>query len=317
MTRRLELTATAEDAGGRLDAYLATRPEIASRAAAQRLIEAGLAQVDGRARAKGHRLAKGERLVVDIGDGGGGEEEAGVGAEVSAGHTIVFEDEHVIVVDKPAGVVVHPGHGHAGGTLAQALAGRTAGGEPGRRGIVHRLDRDTSGLLVVARSEEAYAALTAALRRRALRREYLALVEGVPDARTGTIDASVGRDRSDRTRVSMSTDRPRSARTHFELLEPLAGSALLALRLETGRTHQIRAHLAAIGYPVCGDPRYGGAGSGARLGLARQFLHSARLGFAHPAKGEELVFESRLPRDLEAALERARAEPPSGPGRRR
>ncbi len=313
---RLELSAGAEEAGGRLDAYLAARPEIGTRAAAQRLIEAGRVQVGGRARLKRHRLTAGERVVVDFDDPAehaGGQAESGAGASVP--HTVVFEDDHLVVVDKPAGVVVHPGHGQAHGTLAQALAGRAAGGSPDRPGIVHRLDRDTSGLLVVARSEALHAALSEALRRREVRREYSALVEGIPDARSGTIDAPVGRDRADRTLISTTSDRARSARTHFEIGEALARTALLALRLETGRTHQIRAHLAAIEHPVCGDARYGGRASGARLGLERQFLHSSRLGFIHPLTGEALGFESALPGDLEAALERARAESPAG-GRR-
>jgi 23S rRNA pseudouridine1911/1915/1917 synthase len=310
---RLELNAGAEDAGARLDAYLAARPEIGTRAAAQRLIEAGRVQAGGRSRLKRHRLTAGERVVVEFDDPvehAGGAAERGAGA--SAPHTVVLEDDHLIVVDKPAGVIVHPGHGQAHGTLAQALAGRAAGGPPDRPGIVHRLDRDTSGLLVVARSEAVHAALSEALRRRELRREYVALVEDIPDARSGTIDAPVGRDRADRTLISTTSDRPRSARTHFEIREALARTALLALRLETGRTHQIRAHLAAIEHPVCGDARYGGRSSGARLGLERQFLHSSRLGFVHPLTGEELDFESALPGDLEAALERARAESPPG-----
>jgi 23S rRNA pseudouridine1911/1915/1917 synthase len=308
---RLELTADAAEAGTRLDAYLSARPEIGTRAAAQRLIESGRVQAGGRARAKGHRLGSGERVVVDLADApasAGIEDEPRDAPSSAARFEVVHEDEALIVVDKPAGVVVHPGHGQAHGTLAQALVGRVAGGPADRAGIVHRLDRDTSGLLVVARTEDAHAALSEALRRREVRRGYLALVEGIPDARSGTIDAPIGRDRHDRTVVSTSTDRPRSARTHFEVHEFLARTALLALRLETGRTHQIRAHLAAIELPVCGDSRYGGAFSGARLGLERQFLHGARLGFTHPLTGDELDFESPLPRDLESALARARAE---------
>ena len=308
---RLDLSARPDDAGMRLDAYLAARPEIGSRAAAERLIEGGHVRVGGRARLKRHRLRPAEQVVVELEDPlARATSEA---AQASAPHTVVFEDEHLIVVDKPAGVVVHPGSGQAHGTLAQALAGRTAGGPPERRGIVQRLDRDTSGLLAVARSEAVHTALSEALRRREVRREYVALVEGVPDARSATIDAPVGRDRADRTLISTASDRPRSARTHFEVREALARTAVLALRLETGRTHQIRAHLAAIEHPVCGDPRYGGRASGARLGLERQFLHSARLGFVHPVTGRDLTFESAVPADLEAALERARAEsPPTG-----
>ncbi len=302
---RLELTAGPDETGGRLDGVLGARREVGSRAAAQRLIEAGRVTVDGRRRQKGHRLAAGEQVAVEL------EEvpaEASATELPTAPHAVVFEDDHLIVVDKPAGVVVHPGHGRKHGTLAQALADRTAGGAPERAGIVHRIDRDTSGLLVVAKSERAHAALSAALLRRAVRREYLALVEGIPDARTATIDAPVGRDRADRTLVSTATDRPRSARTHFEVREALALSALLEVSLETGRTHQIRTHLAAIGYPVCGDARYGGSASGRRLGLGRQFLHAARLALEHPVTEERLAFGSPLPADLTAALERARGE---------
>ena len=163
------------------------------------------------------------------------------------------------MVDKPAGVVVHPARGHETGTLAQALADRAAGGEdPYRAGIVHRLDRDTSGLLVVAKSDAVHRALKALLQARELRREYLALVDGIPPAHSGTIDAPIGRDRRDRVLHSIDTDTPREARTHFELLEPLRHEALLRVSLETGRTHQIRVHMQAIGHPVVGDRAYGG-----------------------------------------------------------
>jgi 23S rRNA pseudouridine1911/1915/1917 synthase len=231
--------------------------------------------------------------------------------------SIAYEDEHLIVVDKPAGLVVHPGAGVAAGsgTLVDVLAGRVAGGpDPERPGIVHRLDRDTSGLMVVARSDAVHAALQELLRRRELRREYLALVAGRPDARTGTIDAPLGRDRSNRTLISTRTDKPRRAVTHFEVVEELPGRALLRVTLETGRTHQIRAHLAAIGHPVCGDPAYGGAEAGRPLGLMRQFLHSARLMFRHPVTGEMVVCESKPPVELRRALDVARrGAVPGGP----
>jgi 23S rRNA pseudouridine1911/1915/1917 synthase len=311
---RLELMAGAAQAGRRLDALLAERPEIGSRVHAERLLRAGRVTVDGRRRPKSHCVAAGERIVADldgIETGVADPARAGPGAAAARAdvpHTVVHEDDHLIVVDKPAGVVVHPGHGTSSGTLADALSDRAAGGPPERAGIVHRLDRDTSGLLVVAKSETAHAALSGALRRREVRREYLALVEGVPAAETGTIDAAVGRDRSDRTIMSTRTDRPRSARTHFSVREGLARTALLDIRLETGRTHQIRTHLAAIGHPVCGDERYGGGGCGRRLGLRRPFLHSARLSFVHPATGAERAFQAPLPAELRAALESARAE---------
>ena len=278
--------------------------------------------VDGRPRGKSHRLAGGEEVAIDEAAGGAAQ------PEVPAPElTVAHADEHLLVVDKPAGVVVHPAPGHAGGTLADALAAAGAeGGGEGRAGIVHRLDRDTSGLLVVARTQEAYERLQRLVRRRELTREYLALVVGRPRSRRGTIDAPIGRDRHDRLRHSLDTDTPRAAVTHFELEELLERHALLRVRLETGRTHQIRVHLAAIDLPVAGDPTYGVAGRGAAarsagrasaaspttlraldLGLERQFLHAARLAFAHPVTGAPLDVSSPLPPDLVAALAAARS----------
>jgi 23S rRNA pseudouridine1911/1915/1917 synthase len=216
--------------------------------------------------------------------------------------TIAYRDEHLIVVDKGAGVVVHPARGHREQTLSQLLGPLVAGGDPERAGIVHRLDRDTSGLLVVARSEEAHRRLQAAIAQRDVEREYLALVEGRPPARTGTIEAPVGRDPRVRTRMAVGGAGAREARTHFTLERALAGTSLLRLRLETGRTHQIRVHLRAIGHPVIGDPEYGTAG---KLGLDRQFLHATRLAFEHPFTGERVELLSPLPADLQAALARA------------
>jgi 23S rRNA pseudouridine1911/1915/1917 synthase len=262
------------------------------------LLEAGGVLVDGLARSKSHRLAGGEELAIEappVAD------EPDVPAPEL---TIAYADDHLLVVDKPAGVVVHPAPGHAGGTLAHALAAAgAAGGEEDRPGIVHRIDRDTSGLLVVARTHETYERLQRLVRRRELTREYLALVAGRPRSRRGTIDAAIGRDRHDRLRHSLDTDTPRAAVTHFELEELLGRHALLRVRLETGRTHQIRVHLAAIDLPVAGDPTYGVPGD---LGLERQFLHAARLAFAHPATGEAVDVSSPLPPDLAAALAAAR-----------
>jgi 23S rRNA pseudouridine1911/1915/1917 synthase len=234
--------------------------------------------------------------------------ETGPAPDETARFEVAYEDPHLLVVDKPAGVVVHPARGHSAGTLAQALAGRAAGGEePWRAGIVHRLDRDTSGLLVVAKSDAVHRALKALLAQRRLRREYLALVDGHPPARTGTIDAPIGRHRRDRKLMSIDSEDPREARTHFEIEQLLPAAALLRVVLETGRTHQIRVHLAAIGHPVCGDPQYGTRG---RYGLQRQFLHATRLAFAHPVTGAEVDVSSPLPDDLVAALDRAaRGEP--------
>jgi 23S rRNA pseudouridine1911/1915/1917 synthase len=218
---------------------------------------------------------------------------------------VAYEDPHLLVVDKPAGLVVHPGGGHGTGTLVHGLLDRIAGGdEPDRPGIVHRLDRDTSGLMVVARSAEAHRRLQALVRRRALERRYLALVCGRPRSRRGRIEAPIGRDRHEPTRHSLDTDSPRDAVTHFEVLELLSRHALLEVRLETGRTHQIRVHLEAIGLPVAGDRVYGRP---RELSLERQFLHAARLAFEHPFTSGRVEAESPLPPDLEAALERGRA----------
>jgi 23S rRNA pseudouridine1911/1915/1917 synthase len=299
------LEAAAEDGGQRLDAFLAARGAAPSRSAAQRLIDSGAVLVDGEARPKNHRLTAGQVVSIEAG--------APQPAEAAPEFEVVYEDADLMVVDKPAGLVTHPAPGHRGPTLADALRGRAAGGaDPDRAGIVHRLDRDTSGLLVVAKTEEAYAAMSAQLRRREVKREYLALVAGRLDAESGTIDAAIGRDRSRRTVVSTRTDRARDAVTHFEVLERLPATTLLRVRLETGRTHQIRAHLAAIGHPVCGDRQYGGGACGREIDLERQFLHADRLMFSHPRTREILGCESKPPVDLRRALDAARREPVSG-----
>jgi 23S rRNA pseudouridine1911/1915/1917 synthase len=282
-------------AGERLDRFVADH--VGSRAAAERVIAAGVL-VDGQRRPKAWRLEGGEEVAFEPPAG-----PAPVERDESVPLRVVWEDEHLLVVDKPAGVVVHPAPGHAGGTLVHGLVGVAAGGEEERRGIVHRLDRDTSGLLVVAKSEEAYERLQELVRERALEREYLALVKGRPRSRRGTIEAPIGRDRNDPLRHSLDTDTPRDAVTHFELVESLRSHALLRVRLETGRTHQIRVHLAAIDLPVSGDPLYGVAGD---LNLERQFLHAARLAFDHPLTRERVDVSSPLPADLEPALEQAR-----------
>jgi 23S rRNA pseudouridine1911/1915/1917 synthase len=285
---------------GRLDRALAGRAEVGSRALAERLIAAGAVLVDGEPRAKSHRLEGGEEVVAEL------PPEAGPLVAEEMELRIAWEDEHLLVVDKPAGVVVHPGVGHReGGTLVHGLlALDAAGGDEERPGIVHRLDRDTSGLLVVARSDEAHERLQELIRRREVERRYLALVKGKPRSRSGRIEAPIGRDRFDRTRHSLDTPTPREAVTWFEALEQLAAHTLLDVKLQTGRTHQIRVHLEAIELPVAGDPVYGARGD---LGLERQFLHAARLSFAHPFTGERVETESPLPDDLTAALERARA----------
>jgi 23S rRNA pseudouridine1911/1915/1917 synthase len=218
---------------------------------------------------------------------------------VSAPFEIAYEDEHLMVVEKAAGVVVHPARGHSESTLAQLLAGSARGGDPQRAGIVHRLDRDTSGLLVVARSEQAHRLLQAALARREIRREYLALVKGRPPARSGTVEAPIGRHPRTRTRMSVGGAGARAARTHFSLERALPTTSLLRIRLQTGRTHQIRVHMQAIGHPVCGDSEYGGM---PLAGLDRQFLHACRLAFEHPLGGGRVDVRSPLPEDLRRAL---------------
>lgn len=295
-----ELELPAEAAGERLDVLLAER--LGSRSRAQRLIVAGRVLVDGAAVRKNHRVAGGEHVTVD--ESPEQAEEPAEGAR-AAQFAIAYEDEHLIVVDKPAGVVVHPARGHREGTLAQALFGRAAGGaEAWRAGIVHRLDRNTSGLLVVAKNDDVHRGLKSQLAAREITREYLALVEGRPPARSGTIEAPIGRDRRQRMLMSVDTD-PKGAKdaiTHFEIERPLAQATLLRVRLQTGRTHQIRVHMRAIGHPVLGDREYGRADA---YGLKRQFLHAARLAFAHPVTGEQVDVSSPLPADLQAALDEA------------
>ena len=282
----------------RLDRAVAGRPEVGSRAFAERLIADGSVLVDGEQRQKSHRLEGGEDVVVEL------PATPAPLAPEAMDLRVAWEDEHLLIVDKPAGVVVHPGIGHESGTLVHGLlALDAAGGDEDRPGIVHRLDRDTSGLLVVARSEEAHAKLQDLIRRREVERRYLALVMGTPRSRTGRIEAPIGRDRADRSRHSLDTPTPRRAVTRFEVVEQLGPRALLQVKLETGRTHQIRVHLEAIDLPISGDPVYGVAGD---LDLERQFLHAAGLAFDHPLTGERIEADSPLPDDLAAALERAR-----------
>jgi 23S rRNA pseudouridine1911/1915/1917 synthase len=289
-----------EAAGERLDRFLASLPEVGSRGVAERLLETGAVLVDGRTLGKSERLSGGEELEFEPPQ----REVTALAPEAMDLH-IAYEDEHLIVVDKPAGLVVHPASGHATGTLLHGLLEHDiAGGDAARPGIVHRLDRDTSGLMVVARSEEAHARLQNLIRSRALERHYAALVVGRPRSRSGRIEAPIGRDRRDPLRHSLDTDKPREAVTHFEVRELLTRHTLLDMRLETGRTHQIRVHLAAVDLPVAGDTVYGRP---RELDLERQFLHAGRLAFPHPFTAERVDVESPLPADLSAALERARS----------
>jgi 23S rRNA pseudouridine1911/1915/1917 synthase len=291
-----------EGSAGRLDAVLAAALGI-TRAEAQRAIAAGLVLVDGVPRPKSHRLEGGERITVEL------EPLRAVPPEPGP-LRIVYRDPHLAIVDKPAGLPTHPTEGRRTGTLVNRLlaAGLPLAdvGDPLRPGIVHRLDAGTSGLLVVACSEQARAGLAGMLRRHELDRRYLALVRGELEHDRFVVDAPLGR-RGARVRVAAVTGRP--AETAFEVRERFPGATLVEAAPRTGRTHQIRVHLAAIGHPILGDRRYGGGGADAeRLGLARPFLHSARLAFVHPVTGEPVRVEIGLPEDLAEALRRVRGE---------
>ena len=277
----------AGEAGERLDRLAARRLDV-SRSAVQRLIEDGLLLVENASVAPSYRVRGGERVEARLSDERLSREEIEV--------PVVFEDEDVLVVDKPAGLVVHPGAGNPSGTLVNALLARgIAGGEDAERpGVVHRLDRDTSGLMVLAKGEPAYSKLIEMLAGRRVTRVYRAVVVGEGLPATGTIDAPVGRDPDNPTLMAAGVGKP--AVTHFEVLAEAAGHAMLRVRLETGRTHQIRVHLSAIGYPVYADPLYGKAVPDSRL-----WLHAEHLAFKHPVGGEALEFTAPIPEDLRRA----------------
>lgn len=289
------------EAGRRLDVVLGERGELGSRSQVAALVRDGAVTVDGKARPKSFLLAQGQTVVVRVPQA----TTPSLAAE-SLPVEVVFEDRWLLVVDKPAGMAAHPSRGHSTGTLVNALLGHgLAGGEDYRPGIVHRLDKDTSGLLVVAKNAEIHRRLVQMMRVRSIDRRYLALVHGAITAETGTIDAPVGRDQARRLSMTIGGAAARPAVTHFRVMERLGDFTLLEARLETGRTHQIRVHLLGIGHPVVGDPTYARRDP---LGLGRQFLHSYRLSFVHPATGEELHVESGLPADLASLLARLRTE---------
>ena len=286
---------------GRVDVAVAAVAGI-SRAHAQRLLGDGRALVDGRPRRASDRLTGGEQLRITL---SAPPDPTLVPEAIPV--RVVYEDNDLLVVDKPAGMVVHPSAGHPTGTLVHALLGRAAARDEslgsiagvGRPGIVHRLDRDTSGLLVVAKTDAAQAALMRQFGERAVDKEYLALVRGPAPAPRGRIEAPVGRDPRDRQRMAV-VARGRSAVTDYEVIGSGGGYTLLRLEPRTGRTHQLRAHLAYLRLPIAGDLRYGGGvGPG---GLRRQFLHAARLAFARPSDGARLEAWSELPPDLVACL---------------
>ena len=308
MTPEGEAVGAALD-GLRLDRAVALVADV-SRSEAARLVAKGCVRLDGAVVTSGaRRVAAGESLSIDARS----RRDPVPVADAGVAFTTVYEDPDVIVVDKPAGLVVHPGAGHDRATLVNGLLARypeIAGvGDPDRPGIVHRLDRGTSGLLVVARTERAHRSLVEQMRSHEPARLYRALVWGHPEASSGVVDAPVGRSSRNPLRMTV-TGRGRPARTHYEVerrfAEP-AQVALLSCRLETGRTHQVRVHLRAIGHAVVGDPTYGAgqaaAGRGGRvLGLSRPFLHARSLSFIHPASGETVSAESPLPPELAEAL---------------
>lgn len=273
-----------EESGERIDRLVARRLGL-SRSSVRRLIEAGSLLVAGEEVASSYKSKAGDRLEANIPEPGLQHEDISV--------PIIFEDEHLIVVDKPAGLVVHPGAGNPSGTLVNALLERgiTGGDDPQRPGVVHRLDRDTSGLMVLAKDEAAYSGLVEMLSKRRVKRTYRAVVVGRGLPETGTIDSPVGRDPENPTLMAAGIGK--GAVTHFEVLRESEDHTMLRVRLETGRTHQIRVHLSAIEYPIYADPLYGRAVPDARL-----WLHAERLAFEHPVAGEAMEFEAGPPPDL-------------------
>jgi 23S rRNA pseudouridine1911/1915/1917 synthase len=290
-----EFTVSPGDAGRRLDVVVGRRPEAGSRSRVAGLIRTGAVTVDGSVRAKSYVLAAGQVVAVSI--------PLQTPLDLVPERleiSVPYEDEWLLVADKPAGMAVHPSPGHSSGTLVHALLGHgLAGGEEFRPGVVHRLDSDTSGLLVVAKSVEVHRRLVAMMRQRSIDRRYVALVHGTFTADSGTIEAPVGRDPVRRKAMTIGGSAPREARTHFRVVERLGDLTLVEVRLETGRTHQIRVHFLAIGHPVAGDRTYGRRDA---LGLGRQFLHSGYLAFDHPMTGERIQVEAPLPGDLAAVL---------------
>ncbi|HTE03711.1 MAG TPA: RluA family pseudouridine synthase [bacterium] len=288
----------------RLDTFLTAHLRAHSRSHIKALIETGHITVDGGTAKPALHLRRGQRVEVVVPP----PPPATVAPE-DISLPVVFEDEHLLVINKPPALTVHPGAGRPSGTLVNAVLARVPGlarvGSRQRPGIVHRLDKDTSGLLVVAKTPVAYASLSSQVARRTVNRTYLALVHGVLPHEERTITAPIGRHPRHRTRMAV-VPRGREAITRYRVLERLARYTLVEAHLVTGRTHQIRVHFAHIGHPVAGDPVY--AGRPDELGIGRQALHAHRLQFVHPASGKEMAFEAPPPADFAAAVERARAQ---------
>jgi 23S rRNA pseudouridine1911/1915/1917 synthase len=298
--------------GYRLDAFLVTHLPAHSRSQLQGFIESGHVMVDGTAAKPALRVRRGQRIEVTVPP----PPPAGIAPEARP-LDVIFEDDQLLVINKPPGLTVHPGAGRPGGTLANALLARVpemAGvGSVLRPGIVHRLDKDTSGLLMVAKTPQAYRGLQSQVAARTVSRTYLALVHGVLPHDEGSIDAPIGRHPRHRTRMAV-VPRGREAVTRYRVRQRFARYTLVEVQLVTGRTHQIRVHFAHLGHPVAGDPVY--AGRPDDLAIGRQALHAFRLRFTHPTSGRELGFEAAPPADLVAGIERARAEG-SPPGQRK
>lgn len=304
---RREARLSVEAAGWRLDRALAQAVPTLSRERLKALVSAGAVAVDGATeRDPSRKMRGGEAVCVDVPVARPAE---AVGQDIPV--AILFEDEHLLVVEKPAGLVVHPAAGNLDGTLVNALlhhcAGRLSGiGGVARPGIVHRIDKDTSGLLVVAKTDRSHAGLAAQFQAHSIARRYLAVVSGRPTPPAGRIATHLARSDANRQKITVvEPPRGRHAVTHYKLLEPLEKAALVECRLETGRTHQVRVHMAHIGHPLVGDPAYGQGRHAElcrRLGFHRQALHAAELGFTHPISGAEMAFESPLPGDIQELL---------------
>ena len=293
-----------EDIGQRLDRFLTTILSDLSRTTVQQLITNGSALVNGQKSKPGYMLRDGDEIQISS----TATAADAVPARPTAMHLdIVYEDQDLLVVNKPAGMVVHPAFGHYDDTLVNALLAYLPAlqesDETMRPGIVHRLDKDTSGLIIVAKNARARAALLEQMQRHAIIKRYLALVDGNVALDQGSIDAPIGRDPRHRQQMAITAVGSREARTHFKVLERYARHTLLLLQLETGRTHQIRLHLKAIGHPVVGDPVYGSGNVFKRAPLNRQFLHACQLSFTHPFSGEIIELEAPLPADLQAVLD--------------
>lgn len=308
MTQEFSIEVTPEQAGTRLDVFVASAFEQASRSAVRRWIDEGAVLVDGQARKAGHALKSGEMVSVSPPP----PQPLDLQPEPIP-LKIVYEDESLLVIDKPAGLVVHPGAGIRQGTLANALLHhlrQVSRSDTVRPGIVHRLDKGTSGLMVAAKSEAAHQALSAQFKQREVEKRYLTLVHGRLRAESGRIDAPLGRDPERRTRMSTRSRSPRQALTEYRVLRRLREFTLVEVRLHTGRTHQIRVHFEHLGHPVAGDPTYSArrrlpVSAPARKALeklGRPFLHSAVLAFKHPVSGRSLRFESPLPPELDELL---------------